>query len=63
MDVCAQRFVGTNEPMYSRMDREKIVEDSLLKIYNHKSTINRQFFKGCLPKILRGPFLNTLIQM
>ena len=32
MDVCAQRFVGTNEPMYSRMDREKIVEDSLLKI-------------------------------
>ena len=23
---------------------KKIVEDSLLKIYNHKSTINRQFF-------------------
>lgn len=30
MDVCAQSFVGTNEPMYSRMD-QKIVEDSLLK--------------------------------
>ena len=50
MDVCAQRFVGTNEPMYSRMDREKIVEDSLLKIYNqidHKSAI---FLKAVFQK-------------
>ena len=25
-----------------------------------KQTISLQIFKGCLPKILRGPFLNTL---
>ena len=26
----------------------------------HKQTIFLKFFKGCLPQILPGPFLNTL---
>ena len=34
---------------YSRMDQIKFVEGTLYK-----------FFKGCLPQILLGPFLNTL---
>ena len=29
----------------------------------HKRTISLKFFKGFFPKILHGPFLNTLIQM
>ena len=34
--------------MEQRMDLVKFVKDSL------------QFFKGCLPQVLFGPFLNTL---
>ena len=37
---------------YSRMDQVKFAEDS--RPYHVK------FFKGCLPQILLGPFLNTL---
>ena len=28
-----------------------------------KQTITLQIFKGCIPKIILGPFLNTLSQM
>ena len=28
-----------------------------------KQTISLQFFEGCLPQILLGPFLNTLSHM
>ena len=28
-----------------------------------KQTISLQFFKGCLPQIVLGPFLNTLTYM
>ena len=29
-------------------------------LHRSKQTISLQFFKGCLPQILPGPFLNTL---
>ena len=45
---------GTIQPKYSRMDQVKFVESSV------KQTIPFKFFKGCLPQILLGPFLNTL---
>ena len=41
------------ESKYSRMDQVKFVEDSLVED-------PFKFFKGCLPQILLGPFLNTL---
>ena len=48
---------------YSRMDRVKFVEDSLFE-EGMMVSLNRpyhfKFFKGCLPQILLGPFLNTL---
>ena len=39
------------------MDQVKFVEDGPLK------NIPSNFFKGCLPQILFGPFLNTLSQI
>ena len=36
-----------------KMDQIKFVDDSLQRIWP-------QFFKGCLPQILLGPFLNIL---
>ena len=49
---------------YSRMDQVKYAEDSLLKIRSDTVCLGRpyhfRFFKGCLPQILFGPFLNTL---
>ena len=44
--------------MYSRMDQVKFVEDNLCEIWR---PYHFKFFKGCLPHILLGPFLNTLI--
>ena len=45
------------------MDQVKFVEDSLQKIEVIWSALSRpydfKFFKGCLPQILLGPFLNT----
>ena len=55
------RSYGTK---YSRMDQVNLVEDSLLKIWTDMACFNRsypfKFFKGWLPQILLGPFLNTL---
>ena len=49
---------------YSRMNRIKFVEDSLKKYKVIRSAYGRPyhfiFFKGCLPQILLGSFLNTL---
>ena len=48
------------------MDQGKIVEDNLKNLKRNsllRQTIALQFFKGCLPQILLGPFLNTLSQM
>ena len=57
----------TNGTKYSRMDQVKFVKDSLSKIWRGKicikQTIFLQIFKGCLPQILFGPFLNTLTQI
>ena len=48
---------------YSRMNQVKFVEGSLQKkiegISYHRS-YHFKFFKGCLPQISLGPFLNTL---
>ena len=44
---------------YSKMHQVKFVEDSLLKIWSDM-VCPLQIFKGCLPQILLGPFLNTL---
>ena len=48
---------------YSRMDQVKFVEDSLFE-EGIMVSLNRpyhfKFFKGCLPQVLLGPFLNTL---
>ena len=49
--------------MYSRMDQVKFVKDSLLKTWSDMVCLGRLFFKGCLPQVLLGPFLNTLSQM
>ena len=45
-----------NETKYSRMDKVK-ADHSLKRPYTFK------VFKGCLPQILLGPFLNTLSQI
>ena len=49
---------------YSRMNQIKFVEDSLYKNWRGlvclKQTTPLRFFKGCLPQIFFGPFLNTL---
>ena len=56
-----------NETKYSRMDQIKFMEGSLLKIWRSMFCLSRPYsfkcFKGCLPQILLGPFLNTLPQM
>ena len=39
------------------MDQVKFVEDCLKRLYRFK------FFKGCLPQILLGPFLNNLTHL
>ena len=45
----------------------KIMENNLQKTWSDMVCLNRpypfKFFKGCLPQILLGPFLNTLSQM
>ena len=49
----------------SRMDQIKFAEDSLYKIQSDSDmfcqsrSYHFKFFKGCLPQILLGPFLNT----
>ena len=49
---------------YTRMDQIKFVEDSLKKTLRDMVCYSRpysfKFFKGCLPQILLGPFLNTI---
>ena len=42
---------------YSRMEQLKFVEDWQSRPYHFK------FFKGCLPQILLGPFLNSLTHL
>ena len=48
---------GLNRTKYSRMYQVKFVEDSLYQ------TIALQIFKGCLPPISLGKFLNILLQI
>ena len=52
---------------YSRMHQVKFVEDRLLKIWSYmvclSSSYHLKLFKGCLPKILLGPFLNILTDL
>ena len=59
--------IWINGTKYSRMDQVKFVEDSLYKIWRDTVFLSRpypfKFFKGCLPQILLGPFVNTLSQM
>ena len=49
------------------MEQVKFVKDTLLKICNNMVCVGRpyhfKFFKGCLPQILLGPFLNALTQL
>ena len=61
-----------NEAMYSIMVQVKFVEDSLYKIRRGMFCFGQtipgrpypfKFFKGCLPQIFLGPFLNTLSQI
>lgn len=56
--------IGTK---YLRMGPVKFVENSLQKIsrgiFCLKETTTLRFFKGCLPKVLLCPFLNTLPQL
>ena len=52
--------------MYSRMDQVNIVEESFyknLKLYGLLRPYQLNFFKGLLPQISLGPFLNTLSHM
>ena len=58
-DVSDETF-GTK---YSRMDQVEFVEDILYKYEGIWSVMRLylfKFFKGCLPQVLLGPFLNTL---
>ena len=45
----------------------KLVDDSILEIWGDMVCLSRsypfKFFKGCLPQILLGLFLNTVSQM
>ena len=56
------------ETEYSRMNQVIFAEDSL-KNWSDMVCLSRpypyplKFFKGCLPQILHGPFLNTLPHM
>ena len=50
------------ESRYSKLDQVKFVEDSLKK-FEVSRPYHFKNFQGCLPKILLGPFLNTLTQM
>ena len=63
-DLLLKILLGT---LYSRMDQVKFLEDGLYKIEGVWSALGRpypiKFFKGCLPQIFLGPFLNTLSQM
>ena len=56
-----------NESRYPRIDQVKFAEYSLLKNWSNMVCLGTpnylNFFKGCLPQILRGPFLNTLTQL
>ena len=52
----SENLSGKYGSRYSRMDQVKFMED-LGRPYYFK------FFKGCLPQILLGPFLNTLTHM
>ena len=45
------------------MDQVKFVEDKPLKKFEVILSAYFTFFKGCLPQILIGPFLNTLTQI
>ena len=48
---------------YSRMDQEKLVEDKwhdLSDMVYLSRPYHFKFFKGSLPQILLGPFLNTV---
>ena len=59
--------VPQNGTKYSRMEQVKFVEDNLQKIWSDMICLSRpchfKFFKGCLPQISLGPFLNTLSQI
>ena len=50
--------------MYPRIDQVKFVEDSFQKFRSDMVCLNRPYrfnlFKDCLPKIVPGPFLNSL---
>ena len=67
-DFCwgrVQSFRGNINPLnrtkYSRMDQVKFAGDSLQKIMVClRRPYHIKFFKGCLPQISLGPFLNTL---
>ena len=48
---------GLYETMYSRMDQ---VRHHHIKPYDLGRPYQLEFFKGCLPQISRGPFLNAL---
>ena len=59
--------IDLNGSSYSRMDQVKFVENSLWNIWTDMVCVGRpyhvKYFKGCLPQILLGSFMNTLIQM
>ena len=56
-----RRFETFREyPGYLGQGIQKFVEDSLLKIWSDMICLGKHFFKGCLPQLLLGPFLNTL---
>ena len=52
---------------YSRMNQVKFVEYSLEIILSDMICFNRRdqlkFFRGCIPQILLGLFLNTLFEI
>ena len=54
---------NTSGDKYSIMDQEKFAEDGLQKVWSVADHITSNFFKGCLPQILLGLFLNTLRQV
>ena len=53
-------IIGTK---YSRMNQVKFVEESLYKFWRVMVCFKylKAIFKGCLPQILLGPFLNTIV--
>ena len=55
--------MGINGTKYSRIDQVKLGKTAFKNLNGYSRPYPFKFFKGCLPQISLGPFLNTLSQI